>query len=160
MKKDFILKNYYENLLSRDIENFYDTRDYDFKVMALEIPVNEMANLYFLIKREIKVFDNDERKEQYFQSLLDFVANDILNKIDVKYDKNDKVAYDAILADVAREYLFEEIKIDSQKDEKDKSINKNVLKANYDISKEEFYQNSEFYKLNLMVNNLLKERKQ
>ena len=55
MKKDFILKNYYENLLSRDIENFYDTRDYDFKVMALEIPVNEMANLYFLIKNKIKL---------------------------------------------------------------------------------------------------------
>lgn len=158
-KKDFILENCFENILSRDFEGYYDTRDYDLKIIAVDIPIDEMTNLYFLLKKSIRENCVEDEREKFSEALLSFIANDILTKLDIKYDKLDKIAYEAALNDVAHEYLLEEIKSENQKVDKKTSANKNMLKANYDISREEFYQNSEFYQLNMMVNNLLKNKR-
>lgn len=96
-RKRFILDYCITDLKSRDILEDYDTRNYDLEVMALDIPINDMVELYEQIKNKINSFDfssicffNKESLEEGYEKKItlkaaqEFVCKDIFRKLKLK----------------------------------------------------------------------------
>lgn len=114
-RKEFILEKCLTELCTRDILNNYDTRNYDLSIMAEEIPVEEMINLYYRMVYKINEHEfnhnNQEgidEKARVLSAAQKFVCLDIYNKI----YKNKKITtdLDQKLKNICLTYLKEEPK--------------------------------------------------
>lgn len=103
-KKDFILEHCITELKSRDILCDYDTRNYDLSIFTRDIEINDLINLYELIKLKINNFNYDS---MYFYKMDDsikenektialsaaqeFITKAIFNKINTKHLSDEEI---------------------------------------------------------------------
>ncbi len=96
-RKNFIIEHCLTELKSKDVLGNYDTRNYDLGVVARDIEINEIINLYELIKYKINSFDysslnfyNEEvntaivERENTLKAAQEFVVKDIFAKLKIK----------------------------------------------------------------------------
>ena len=119
-RKDFIYEHCVTELFSRELLDSYDTRNYDLNIVAKDIPVDELVNLYFRMKSKIESFnfsnmnfvDSSFVPDEYEKNLTlltaqEFVVKNIFIKLKCKI-KNEKEKIDKYI-DICESYLKEDI---------------------------------------------------
>lgn len=102
-KKDFILENVRNELVSFDKNEDYDTRNYDLSYLTDDLNINEMVKLYEMIKYNInnsneKIKINVYTDQELLVFAQKFVCKDIYNKLNGN----------ASLKDICITYLHEQ----------------------------------------------------
>ncbi|MGN1372020.1 MAG: hypothetical protein ACI4XM_07105 [Candidatus Coprovivens sp.] len=119
-RKEFILEHCITELFSRDLLKSYDTRNYDLNIVAKDISVSDMVNLYYRMKNKIDEFNFDNmnyldrglvlegfEKQITLSALQEFVVKNIFKKLKCK-SVNDLDLYNKY-NDICRKYLNEDV---------------------------------------------------
>lgn len=157
-RKKFILDNCITELFSRDILGNYDTRNYDLSIIAKDISVEDMVNLYYLMKNKIEDFnfesmnfinrglvDKDYDKNITLKTAQEFAVKAIFNKLKNKA-KNDEELNNAY-KDICSNYLKEDI------------LFLDVVTTEEDNGRDEFEKTRKEYSKNTNWNKLIKDNK-
>lgn len=157
-RKKFILDNCITELFSRDILGNYDTRNYDLSIIAKDISVEDMVNLYYLMKNKIEDFnfesmnfinrglvDKGYDKNITLKAAQEFAVKAIFNKLKNKA-KNDEELNNAY-KDICSNYLKEDI------------LFLDVVTTEEDNGRDEFEKTRKEYSKNTNWNKLIKDNK-
>ena len=119
-RKEFILEHCITELFSRDLLKSYDTRNYDLNIVAKDISVADMVNLYYRMKNKIDEFNFDNinyldrglvlegfEKQITLSALQEFVVKNIFKKLKCK-SVNELDLYNKY-NDICRKYLNEDV---------------------------------------------------
>lgn len=157
-KKEFIYEQCITELFSREILNTYDTRNYDLNIVAKDIPIDDMVNLYYRMKHKIDDFNFDTmnfvdsalvednyEKNMTLLSAQEFIVKNIYAKLKCKANSN-REKIDKYI-DICEKYLHEDI-----------IFIDNVIKVDNDTL-DEFEKQKELFVLNSEWNRFLKDKK-
>ncbi len=117
---EFIYESCITELFSREFLNIYDTRNYDLDVIARDISIEDMVNLYFRMKNKIEDFDFSNmnfapstlvepnyEKNKTLKAAQEFVVKRIFAKLKIKTTKEREIIDKYI--DICNTYLKEDI---------------------------------------------------
>lgn len=149
-KKAFIIDNCITELKSK--YDGYDTRNYDLSLVAKDLYINDMIDIYDRMKMKVNSYlkDKNEDNRSLMVDLQEFIVKDIYSKLNIKVasKKEEKNKY----KDICYSYLNEKCLFLTDNDELE--LNKNSSIEEFLISKRKFERNSKWSKF--VINNNMK----